>query len=112
VLGYTAAEGGIITHRILHVHFACVEQRARDLDGIEKFPTFRVRVWAKDRPAFSIRQSAQRGRRVRHTARQVRKARRQPVRTISVNQPTFRQERDCREKGLGKGTSRPIDTLT
>jgi hypothetical protein len=63
------------THRALHAHFTCTEERPCDLDGIINLPAFRVRVWAKDRPAFSIRSRAQSRRRFRHSARDERKVR-------------------------------------
>jgi hypothetical protein len=68
----------------MHIHFARVEQRARDLEGIVNLPAFGVHLWAKDRAAFSIGEHTERGRRIRHTARQENDARRQPKCIISV----------------------------
>ena len=67
------------THRALHADLPCLEERARDRDGVVHLPAFGVCIGAKDHPAFGIRECAQRRWRFRHAAREKRKTRRQPV---------------------------------
>lgn len=71
----TTVDGPRNTHRALHAHVSCTEERSCDLDGIVNLPAFGVRIWVKDHPTFSIRSRAQSRRPFRHSARKERKVR-------------------------------------
>lgn len=77
--GVVMTVGQGITHRALHAHFTCADECPCDLDGIVNLPAFRVRIWAKKHPTFSIRSRSQSRWRFCRSARNEGKVRRQPA---------------------------------